>query len=406
MSKVDLVLGDIPRGANYFGRADFIAELRRALETSHVLITGPRRFGKSGAIFHLRDHPPAGLEPIYLSVEDRYSAGDFMVDLVAHLLESKGVGGSVRGILRWMGAGTKSILGRLEEVSLGELKVRLRDEERVAARWLEFADQLFEKLPSLQPAPLLMLDEFPVFIEHMLHRDAEEGARFLHWFRRLRQHPADRRARFVLSGSTSLHHVLERHGLMATINDLRVLPMTPWTEVTARDFVEAIFRGRAVELDLAVRERILTETGVPIPFFLARVLSAVFQRAEGSGVPITADLVTRAIQEDILSGPTDAAFGDLRQRLVRYYGDRGARVAKHLLTMLARAPGAVERSLLYHEYVRLEAAVPDEATKEQFLDLMSRLEHDFYIRRTGDSYEFWSRLLKSWWFSKYGFEAN
>ena len=55
----------------------FLAELWEALQTRHVLLTAPRRTGKTSVMDHLRDVPQHGFTVIYQNVQDLTHPADF-----------------------------------------------------------------------------------------------------------------------------------------------------------------------------------------------------------------------------------------------------------------------------------------------------------------------------------------
>lgn len=51
-------------------REGFLAELWETLRTGHVVLTAPRRTGKTSVMDHLRDHPENGFSVVSINVQD------------------------------------------------------------------------------------------------------------------------------------------------------------------------------------------------------------------------------------------------------------------------------------------------------------------------------------------------
>jgi len=45
------IIGNVPRGEDYFGQEQLIENLWNRLEKDNILLTAPRRFGKTAAMY-------------------------------------------------------------------------------------------------------------------------------------------------------------------------------------------------------------------------------------------------------------------------------------------------------------------------------------------------------------------
>ena len=400
---MELVVGPVPRGEDYFGRQDLIERLWSRLEKHNVLLAAPRRFGKTGAMYRLLDAPRQPFRPLYVNVEDITTAADFMVELLAALLRDR----HFSRVLRNLWKGTKefgTFLRNLPEtIDLGGLKIELREETAVAADWKLYGEKVMDLLAREETPLLLLIDEFANlagFIHE--HEGRDELARFLRWFRAARLAP-DTRTRFVLGSSVNLISTLDAVGLVDTVNDLYIEQLKPFTRQTAERFVEESFASRHLPLTPEIRDEILELVGAPIPYLLAVLLTAVFSRPRAAGAEISADMVHAAFEEDLLGGGTAAVFQHYRSRLDRYYTPVEARAAKTILGTLSRSETGIDFGALYQLYLRVvgQAAAVDQS--EAFLQLMNKLENDFYVVKEEDRFVFFSRVLRAWWKARYGY---
>lgn len=170
-------------------------------------------------------------------------------------------------------------------------------------------------------------------------------------------------------------------------------------------FVEAIFRSHETELSPEVRDAVLDRLGTPIPYLLAVLLTAILDRHRVGDGPVTVEMVDAAFADDLLGGATAAVFHHYRSRLDEYYTDAEARAAKAILGALSRADGPIERTTLYQLFLSTGGLEPGDRRSEEFLQLMTKLENDFYVSSADDSFEFYSRVLKLWWKARYGFKG-
>ena len=58
-------------------RGAFVAELWRTLRTGHLVLTAPRRTGKTSVMDYLRDHPENGFSVVSINVQDLTHPADF-----------------------------------------------------------------------------------------------------------------------------------------------------------------------------------------------------------------------------------------------------------------------------------------------------------------------------------------
>ena len=115
----------------------------------------------------------------------------------------------------------RSAGGRIEELSVADLKVKLRAGID-AGNWPQRGDAIFAALAESGRPVVLAIDELPILVNRLLKdetgRVTPEGKRetdaFLSWLRKVGQSHRDR-VTLILSGSVSLEPLLEQAGLSA-----------------------------------------------------------------------------------------------------------------------------------------------------------------------------------------------
>lgn len=400
---LELVVGSTPRGEDYFGREDFIESLWTRLKKDNVLLAAPRRFGKTGAMYRLLDAPREPFRPIYVDVEDITTTSDFMVELLAALLRDR----HFSRVLRELWQGTKEFGDFLRNlpssIDFGGLKIELREKTAVDQNWVLYGEKVMDLLAREKAPLLLLIDEFAIMASSIdKHQGRDELARFLRWFRSARLAP-ETRTRFVLGSSVNLLSTLDAVGLVDTVNDLWIEQLRAFSRETAERFVEQIFASRQVALEPEIRDAILDLVGEPIPYLLAVFLTAIFERQRATGAEVVAEMVHAAFEEDLLGGATAAVFQHYRSRLDRYYTPAEARAAKAILGILSRSDQPIDRETLYQLFLKTTGQAAGEEQSEAFLQLMNKLENDFYVVAKEGHFLFYSRVLGAWWKARYGF---
>lgn len=90
-------------------REAFLADLWQTLRTGRVVLTSPRRTGKTSAMDHLRDHPKSRFSVVSINVQDLTRPADFFLTLLDGLHDAHP--GFVRAQL---GAGWEMVSGVLK----------------------------------------------------------------------------------------------------------------------------------------------------------------------------------------------------------------------------------------------------------------------------------------------------
>ena len=203
---VRILVGPIPEPDDLFGRASEIAECERALISSNVLLLAPRRFGKSGVMRHLLRHPPNGLTPVWLHLEDVQDGPQFATRLVL------AVRSDTKFAKLWRHANklVASFSERIEEVGAAEL-ASLKLRPAAEKNWTELVTEIVTTLEKLDLPTLFLWDELPAMLKTIAETQSNEKAReFLSWFRSLRLDGNENLGchRFVVAGSTGLDYLL------------------------------------------------------------------------------------------------------------------------------------------------------------------------------------------------------
>lgn len=387
------VVGPTVRGTDFWGRESEVSDLWRALARGSVLLTAPRRYGKSSVMNALADHPQEGWTVLYMDVEYVETPSAFVTEVTAALLQLEGFRKLLRAaseapgaLLRWVG----KFLGEINssKEGLGELKIALRSSIQDESRWTDLAEQLLEELERFEGKLLIIVDEFPMMIANFLDRDERHAVEFLKWFRSQRQQRRKGHVRFLLGGSVNIEPRLERLGREALLNDLDRFRLEPLNPARAIEFVTQVLEAEDANFERGVPEEIVRITGCGIHFFLQVLISECLADARHRRRRLAASHVRPAYHDRVLGPSNRARFSHYRSRLREYYGPL-ERAAHLILDELAVAEQATRAEL---------AGVLARAEEPVDLDhVLTLLESDHYISRDGDEITFSSGFLRDWW---------
>lgn len=217
------IVGSPARGEDCYGRDAEVEIIWNRLETGHVLLVAPRRFGKTSIMLRLYDEPRDGRKVVYIDLEHISDTEGFLIELISVIAQRSDLRKCSDKFGKLIGHAWDFVRDNVDNVGVGDFKVKLREGNTLRENWREKADELFADLDSCEEDFIIMLDEFPIMVQHMLRQNREAAEEFLHWFRRLRIDPSNKlqHVRFVIAGSINLQTTLDQHGLVATINDSR-----------------------------------------------------------------------------------------------------------------------------------------------------------------------------------------
>lgn len=388
------VVGSVVRGSDFWGREQEIAELWRLLRRGSVLLTAPRRHGKSSLMNALVDAPQAGWQVEYLEVEYVESPAELLTEITAALLQRETFrklfqkAASAPGTLaRWLGGVIGDIGVGAKDV--GELKISLRGALHDPSTWQTLTEQLLGQLERIDGNLLLVIDEFPMMIANFLDRDEAMAIYFLKWFRALRHRQRGDKVRFLLGGSVNIEPRLERLRNEALLNDLERLHLRPLPADVAVDFVTEVLRGEDATFEPGVPAEIVRVADCGIHFFLQVLMAECLAEARQRRRGVMVGDVEPVYRDRVLGPLSRARFSHYHSRLREHYRDREG-AARAILDHLTSARVASSSELVA---ALGRAGEPADA----FEDVATLLESDYYLERDGDRFTFTSGFLRDWW---------
>jgi uncharacterized protein len=385
--------GPVVRGPDFWGRDAEVEDLWRLLDRGHVLLNGPRRYGKSSLMYALFDNPREEWHPIYMDLESVETAADFVTTLGAELLcqtklsevirRAKNLPGALRG---WLASWIQEV--SFQSADVGEVKLQLRKGTEEAAQLSVLADQLLAQLRGLPNKTAILFDEFPMMVAAMLDRDQGEGLRFLKWFRASRQNPGMESVSFLVGGSLNIEPRLERLASESLLGDLQRFRLSPMSYNQSLLFIEEVFDAEEHPVETGVPEEILRIARTGVHYYLQVIIQECLGRARQERRKLLVSDVGAVYSEKVVGPEGRHRFSHYHTRL-RSYG-ANEYVAWIVLDYLCRnASASVE------ELAQLVAKFGADSTSID--NVMVRLEGDYYVVKEGARYRFSDGLIKDWW---------
>jgi uncharacterized protein len=269
-------LGNKADGDAFFDRASEREDLWRHLEDNHVVLSGPRRLGKTSILQRLADEATGqGLIGRLVDMEGLDTPAAFIAALDRAVPDA-----TIAGYLRQAATAVSDRLARVRKVGVnlpgglggGSIEVQAPPD----AAWSEDARRLQDRLS--QAPVLLLIDEVSVFLEKALLRDQADAVRLLAWLRAWRQQ-SDVACRFLFSGSIGLNALLVRQGLSTYFNDCYDFRLGPFMEWAALEMLATQCEREAWPADAETLPHLCRRAGWLSPFYLNLLLDSAISAA-------------------------------------------------------------------------------------------------------------------------------
>ena len=384
-------------------RGAFLAELWQTLRTQHVVLTAPRRTGKTSVMDHLRDRPDHGFSVISINAQDLTHPADFFQALLDALHDAHP--DFFRDQLAKGWELVNGVLRKIDEVDVGGFKLALRrSDPDWDKNWRQHGDRLLTQARNTRRPILFIVDEFPDMLLNLARENEPLLRELLAWFRAQRLNPAPARdpIRWLVGGSVNLGGTLESLGLVDLINDLADIPLPPLTDEDVKIFLHDMLGGRGVPFGNGVAPRLVARLGRPIPLFMQMATQDLYRLWKREQRKIVATDVDEVFDAMIVSSGARTRLQHFHSRIRQYYGNTKGSIAHALLGQISASEAGLGRTILLQETERLLAdlgrELPAHERRQVFNRIMLDLENDFYVEEVeAGVYDFAGGVLKLWW---------
>ncbi|MXY41606.1 MAG: ATP-binding protein [Rhodospirillaceae bacterium] len=396
-------------GENFFDRHDDLDALEeRVRDGTHTFLTAQRRMGKTSLVRELQRRlaETGEFETVFVDLEAAADPADAIAEIG---VRNKSVRGAWDRIKATFANVLKDAGGRVEELSVADLKVKLRAGID-AGNWPERGDAIFAALAAGDRPVVLAIDELPILVNRLLKdetgRIAPEGKReadaLLSWLRKNGQ-SCRGRVSMILSGSVSLEPLLEQAGLSAHANILSAYDLKPWSEETAVSCLAALAGSYGVDLPPETRREMCRRLRCCIPHHVQMFFDRMHDHLRRTGRQAASpEDVEWVYVREMLGVRGQIDLQHYESRLETVLGKAGYPVALEILTMAA-VDGAIAGTAV-DRYRRWFAArdARDAEGIPSVDHVLHVLQHDGYLEPGRGGYRFVSGLLEDWWRGRYG----
>lgn len=408
MKRVQFYTGEPVEPSDLWFRDPYIDQVWETLQRQHVLISAPRRTGKTSVMNHLTRNPREGYLVVYQNVQDLSHPAQLFQTILENFYEQS------QDLMNQLAQSGFEMLKRAIEIvrtnvdtaSAGEFKIVLRNSDPYWEKnWKQHGESLLAAIRKSKRPVLIIIDELPDLILRMRDRDEALVRDFLAWFRVQRQNPVPSQdsVRWLIGGSVNLASTLDELGEVAAINDIAIETLPVLTDDQVIEFVTRMLGAREVPYETDVPRTVVKRLGRPIPLFLQYATQDIVRSWQNNTRTITTKDVDAIFDAMISSQAAQDKLQHYHSRIKLHYKQPKQSAAYSILGQLSlSSPSGLSRRALLGEFVRhldaqgLEMNEPDR--RRQFNHLMRDLENDFYIVEIDDeSYDFASGLMKAWW---------
>ncbi len=386
------IAGQAVRGKNFFKRPSLARQFHSIIDSgSSILITAPRRVGKTSLMLHVCDNPIPHCFFIYLITESVGNENEFFKRLLDEIFETEFLS-SLQKASKKTYLALKDRLARIDEVGKN---VKFGKESRLDYRE-EFID-IIKSIDLGEQRLIIMIDEFSQTVENII---ADEGVRkavhFLQVNRELRQDPVlNQKLQFVYSGSIGLENIVNRLDAINLVNDLDSLRVPPLSAKESHLLMQQLTEEWPTALSKGNRDYILDKIQWYIPFYIQlavkEISNLLIKSEEGTGTVkkrVSKKLIDNAFT---LMLKRRNAFEHWQTRLRKAFKNEEYQFAQQVLDMISYDE-CIDGGEIYNMAMKIDVT-------GAYKDIVNSLVHDGYINNSDEPslYRFNSPLLRMWW---------
>lgn len=140
-------IGSVARGEDCFGRNELVNLIWDKLETGHILLVAPRRFGKTSIMYCLLDNPKTRFKLIRMDVEYFQEPSELISEMLIKISKLTSFGKIVEGVSTLPGKILSKVRDNISEVDLYKIKIKLKD-ENMKKHWKIIGEEIFHNSPA------------------------------------------------------------------------------------------------------------------------------------------------------------------------------------------------------------------------------------------------------------------
>lgn len=370
-----------PVSGNFFFPRDGITEniwyeIRKG---SFVLISAPRRFGKTSILKHMFENQRVGYKLYFQNIQGEESSEKFykkLFEIVVEQLNSKDR--------------TKMLVAnyfKSKKLTEIDFKGKLKFEHTE----LDFREALEAAIPMLKKCDetvVILLDELPEVL-YKLHTAEKnnEAQEILDTLRKWRQDDRYSHLKFVLAGSVGIHYVVKLiAGRLSSINDLTEVRYTAFTRTEALEFIEWSTKDATIKYNKELANYMIDKVGYCLPYYMNLMLGKIDETARKKA---DKTINTNDIDTAMIAVTAEKTFEEWKSRLKNYMPVADFTFINELLIHAAHKDSITIQEI-YNKAVKHKK-------QDDYMSMIRDLVNDGYLQENQSVYTFISPFLKQFW---------
>ena len=386
-----ITTGQAARGDNFFKRPILINKLWRKIDSdSSIIISAPRRVGKTSLMRYIEDNPRDNFYVVYVITESVYDENKYYKEIVKAILNSDSIKkrdkviNSIKDI-------AKNIFKSVDEVGIDSVKFSKNIEFNYYDKFIEIMRTIDLDGHKL----IIMIDEFAQTIENIQQKEGIIYAvHLLQSNRSLRQNSdINDKFQFIYTGSISLEGIARRMDSSKFINDLDILKVTPLSDTEGKNLIHELLKGLDFTMDDNTINHMLNEIKWLIPFYIQLAMDKLQDIYDEENIcSIYNNSVDIAIKRMI---EENNKFSSWHERL-KVYKNNDYKFVIEVLNIISITEA---KNITYNEMHDLAVQYNLEGI---YKDLLDTLIDDGYLNNDEEDkiYTFTSPILRMWWCKK------
>lgn len=393
-----LGIGKPVRGNKFYKREKIRNQILELLEEdANVLLSAPRRVGKSSIILNIYDDCPDEYLMVYVDTEKCDSIEEYFKKLLDKITDNQTLEKYEHFSSKILDK-IKNTANEIKSINVLGVGFTKQTSEKNVKSYEEKFEEFINEIELYGKKLVLAIDEFPVTVENIKKKDEENNTNFVKKFlqinRTLRLDPKySDKISFIYTGSIGLVNVVSKLGMTEDINDLSEITIKPLSKIEAIEFLELLSETYKIKFNQSIKNYIVKKVEWLMPFYLQTIFKEI------------RDLFRVELPNEIDTDFIDLAFKNVidnvniyldhfRSRLDKVFKQNELKFAKLLLDEIA------EKSILK------STQIPELAAKfkvEGYNYIIDTLKYDGYIDNNinENEFRFNSPIFKLWWL-KYG----
>lgn len=386
-----IITGQAARGENFFKRPILINKLWRKIDSdSSIIISAPRRVGKTSLMRYIEDNPKDEYYVVYVITESVYNENKYYKEIVKAILNCDSIRKRDK-VINSIKDLAKNIFNSIDEVGMDSVKFNKNIEFNYFEKFIEIMRSIDLEGHKL----IIMIDEFAQTIENIQQKEGTAAAvQLLQSNRALRQNSdINNKFQFIYTGSISLEGIARRMDSSKFINDLDILEVTPMSEEEGKNLINELLKGLDFTMEDNTINHMLNEIKWLIPFYIQLAMDKVQDIYDEENLEViynkSVDIAIKRMIEE------NNKFSSWHERLKVYKNND----YKFIIEVLNIISITEAKKITYHEIHDLAVKYNLEET---YKELLETLIDDGYINNDEGErvYTFTSPILRMWWCKK------